>query len=139
MTSGKEEFLREAANLRKKVDRLKRLLKRTEQTLDRLEAAIRAGEEPKSHDVIFDSMGNPIKVGSRVLNTMGRPYGTVSAIIPIDGDSDDEGRPVTIGPSVKVTFDNGMEGEFHPHWSAVGPEDMDAPFICEDLTIDVRR
>jgi hypothetical protein len=135
MTSGKEEFLREAEALRKKVKRLLRLVQRLEQTLDRLEAIIRADEEPKPYDVIVDSQGQRIKVGSRVLDAIGLPEATVTSIIPLDGDADDEGRPVAVGPYIYVEYDDGTEEKFTAHWSARGPEDMDAPFVCHDLTI----
>lgn len=133
MSSEKDKLVRDCKALRKKLTELKRLVAKMETVLDRLETALDSPMKP--YDRIEDSEGTLIKVGSRVLDEIGLPQGTVTSIIPLDGDADDEGRPVAIGPTVKVLFDDGTEDEFDAHWSAKGPEDMDAPFVCLNLTI----
>lgn len=134
MSTEKDRFLGDCKELRKRLTHLKKLVAKMEAVLNRLEAVLQ-DDQIKPYDRIEDSEGKLIKVGSRVLDEIGLPQGVVTSIVPLDGDVDNEGRPVAIGPTVKVLYDDGTEDEYDAHWSAKGPEDMDAPFVCHNLTI----
>ena len=88
-------------------------------------------------EVVLDGKGATIAVGSRV--RAGVPdvddLGTVTQITDVDGDVDDEGRSVAYLPQVHVRFDDGVEDSFGSYWSATGPWDEDAPFVCDDVEV----
>jgi len=82
---------------------------------------------------ILDKNETPIRVGSRVLDERLLPCGTVTEITPLFEHEDEHGRP--IGPLIHVAFDDGTTDSWHAYWSAKGPDDMDAPYVCENVTV----
>ena len=96
---------------------------------------------------IIDADGNDITVGARVMTeytvvSRNLPskrvsqIGSVIEITDVDGDVDEEGRSITIYPTVVVVWD-GEDDEvesFKAFWTGRYQDD-DAPFQTEDLTI----
>lgn len=102
--------------------------------LGRFSAAEQGG--PPMDEVIKDSTGVEIKPGARVLGINGLEIGSVTKLVPLDGDVDDEGRPVAVGPFVVVRYDDGDEERLRASWDAEGPWDSDNPnYTCEDLVV----
>ena len=87
---------------------------------------------------ILDKNGTKIRVGDRVLDVLDREQGTVIDIIDEEGEVDETGRPEKVGPFVKVLYDEGVEESWTAYWSAKGPEDMDAPYVCDDVIVRER-
>jgi hypothetical protein len=82
---------------------------------------------------VLDKNENPIVVGSRVLDDRLLPCGTVSKITTLFEHQDEHERP--IGPMIHVDFDDGTTDSWPAYWSAKGPDDMDAPYVCENVTV----
>jgi hypothetical protein len=90
---------------------------------------------------ITDSDGMPLRVGQTV--HCGVPgshdpedYATVVSISDVDGDLDDEGRPVFFMPRVSVRYADGQTDDFATETTATGPWDRDnAPYECGDVTV----
>lgn len=89
-------------------------------------------------EIVTDCKGTALQVGSRV--RAGLPVegdaGTVTLITEPDGDIDDDtGRGIQIMPRVHVRFDDGVVDDFVTSWTAQGPWDEDAPFMCDDVEV----
>jgi hypothetical protein len=86
--------------------------------------------------VILDSNGTALKVGMRVLDKHGDEEGTITGLSDPDGDVNEYGRPVPIGPYVVVRYDNGDIERWTATWNATGPwDDYRTDYTCDDVTV----
>lgn len=81
-----------------------------------------------------DADGREVYKGLRVL--VGDEAGEIVGISAPDADME-EGRFVAIAPRVTVRFLDGMEDSFSGTWTARGPNDEDAPYRFDDITVTV--
>jgi len=93
---------------------------------------------------IYDSNGYRITVGARVEepDTDGIPYGvgTVIQLTEPDGDVNEYGRQVAVGPFVVVEYDDGTTERWTASWNATGPwDDHRTDYTCDDVTVTVKR
>lgn len=84
-----------------------------------------------------DINGEELEVGARVDCGDGWT-GRVTDITEPDGDVDDYGRSIAVGPFVTVRFDNGQEDTFTAYaviggWGDYMREDL--PYRCDDLEL----
>lgn len=83
---------------------------------------------------IFDRAGNRIEVGMRVVDRIDAEIGTVVLLTEPDGDVNEYGRPIAIGPLVGVQYDDGDYEAWLATWNATGPWDSDREdFTCDDV------
>lgn len=87
---------------------------------------------------ITDVNGAELKVGDRVAS--GDEKGTVLALIEPDGEYDDWGRPVRVGPYVRVEFDNDVAlldciSTHRYTWADYPDGPQHETFACEDVEI----
>ena len=88
---------------------------------------------------ILDSNGTLITVGARVLDANGNEEGTVRQLTEPDGDVNEYGRAVPVGPYVVVQYDDDHPGEvveWTATWNATGPwDDHRTDYTCDDVTV----
>jgi len=88
---------------------------------------------------ILDSNGTRITVGARVLDANGNEEGTVVDLTEPDGDVNEYGRAVPVGPYVTVQYDDDNDGDtvrYTALWNATGPwDDHRTDYTCDDVTV----
>lgn len=88
---------------------------------------------------ILDSNGTQITIGARVLDPDPTAFsngGVVTEITEPDGDVNEYGRAVPVGPYVVVTYDDGSTERWIARWNATGPwDDHRTDYTCDDVTV----
>jgi len=86
---------------------------------------------------ILDGNGTLITEGARVVDHNGNEEGTVIDITDPDGDVNEYGRAVPVGPYVFVKYDGNDEVErWTATWNATGPwDDHRTDYTCDDITV----
>ena len=116
--------------------------------------------------VVLDRNGVPITVGARVVEDIcgvcggsgdppddlsgigicaacggtghadATPVGTVTELTDPDGDVNEYGRPVALGPYVIVDYDDGTRERWTATWNATGPwDDYRDDYTCDDVEV----
>lgn len=90
-------------------------------------------------EVVLDYKGNVIKVGSRTApdfykGEMICPGGVVISVTEAEGDVDNYGRNIQIGPRVYVKYDDGSEDDYLAHYQWNSNE-----YICDDVEVADER
>ena len=87
--------------------------------------------------VVLDRNGAPITVGACVIDPdTGTAGGTVTGLTDPDGDVNEYGRPVALGPYVIVDYDDGTRERWTATWNATGPwDDYRDDYTCDDVEV----